>query len=39
MVMTYTFDFPLSPVEIAIVSQSGVLPRSTGVSATIVING
>lgn len=36
MTMTYTFQFLLSPVELAIVSQSGVLPKSTGVSATIV---
>jgi len=38
MVMTYTFSFPLSPVEMAIVSQSGVLPKPTGVLASIVIN-
>lgn len=38
MSMTYTFQFSpaLTPVEFAIVSQSGVLPRSTGVSATVV---
>lgn len=35
MTMTYTFKFQLSPVEVAIVS-SGVLPRPTGVSATVV---
>lgn len=35
MTMTYTFDFPLSPVQSAIINQSGVLPRSTGVSATV----
>jgi hypothetical protein len=35
MTMVYKFDFVLSPVELAIVSQSGVLPRSTGVSATV----
>lgn len=37
MIMTYTFAFPLSPVELAIVQQSGVLPKPTGVSASIVI--
>lgn len=35
MTMTYTFNFALSPVELAIVSTSGVLPKSTGVAATI----
>lgn len=35
MTMTYTFRFELSPVEAAIVT-SGVLPRSTGVSSTVV---
>jgi hypothetical protein len=34
MTMIYVFNFKLTPVEIAIVTQSGVLPRSTGVSAT-----
>lgn len=38
MVMTYTFDFALSPVELAIVQQSGVLPKPVGVAASIVIN-
>lgn len=33
MTMTYTFAFTLTPVDIAIISQSGVLPRSTGVAA------
>lgn len=37
MSMTYTFEFALSPVELAIVEQSGVLPRPTGVSATVVV--
>ncbi|WP_267550397.1 DUF2612 domain-containing protein [Rhizobium rhizogenes] len=37
MVMTYTFTFQLSPVELAIVQQSGVLPKSTGVAASVVI--
>ena len=36
MTMTYTFTGPLSPVDLAIVAQSGVLPRPAGVSATIV---
>lgn len=38
MTMQYVFNFALSAVEIAIVEQSGVLPRPTGVSATVVIN-
>jgi hypothetical protein len=36
MNMTYTFEFPLSPVEYAIVQSSGVLPKPVGVKATIV---
>ena len=36
MSMTYTFKFTLSPVEQAIVAQSGALPKPTGVSATVV---
>ena len=36
MTMTYRFAFPLTPVEEAIVLQSGVLPRSTGVSSSVV---
>lgn len=36
MTMQYKFNFGLSPVELAIVQQSGVLPRSTGVSVTVV---
>ena len=36
MTMTYSFRFVLTPVELAIVSQSGVLPRPAGVSATVV---
>lgn len=36
MTMTYTFQFALTPVEQAIVSQSGALPKPTGVSATVV---
>lgn len=38
MTMTYTFQFapPLTPVEFAIVSQSGALPKPTGVSVSVV---
>lgn len=36
MTMTYTFPGTLSPVQYAIVAQSGVLPRPCGVSATVV---
>ena len=36
MTMTYTFDFLLSPVELAILEQTGVLPTPAGVAATIV---
>ena len=36
MTMTYTFGSALSPVDYAIVAQSGVLPRPVGVAATIV---
>lgn len=36
MSMTYTFTFALTPTEVAIITQSGVLPKSTGVSATVV---
>jgi hypothetical protein len=35
LTMTYTFDFPLTSVQLAIVS-SGVLPRPSGVSVSIV---
>jgi hypothetical protein len=38
MTMTYTFDFQLSAVEMAIVQNSGVLPAPTGVTTSIVIN-
>lgn len=37
MTMAYVFEFELSAVELAIVQQSGVLPRSTGVHASVVI--
>jgi len=36
MTMTYTFAFFLTPVEVAIVTQSGVLPKPVGVAATFV---
>lgn len=34
MTMVYTFEFPLQPFEVAIVTQSGVLPKPVGVLAT-----
>lgn len=37
MTFTYTFEFVLSPLEFAIVSQSGALPKPAGVSASVVI--
>lgn len=36
MTMTYTFEFVLTAVEYAIVVQSGVLPKPTGVKASVV---
>lgn len=36
MRMTYTFKFALTPVEAAIVTQSGVLPKPTGVAVSYV---
>ena len=36
MTMAYVFDFKLSPAELAIVQQSGVLPKPTGVLASVV---
>lgn len=36
MTMQYKFDFALTPVELAIIAQSGALPKSTGVSASVV---
>lgn len=36
MTMTFTFGSDLAPVDLAIVSQSGILPRPVGVSSTIV---
>lgn len=37
MTMEYVFEFQLSAVELAIVLNSGVLPRPVGVSATVVV--
>ena len=39
MTMAYIFNFPLSPIETAIVQQFGVLPVPTGVATVVVING
>ena len=36
MQMLYTFEFYLEPYELAILQQSGALPRPSGVSASIV---
>jgi hypothetical protein len=36
MQMTYTFNFALTPIELAIVETSGVLPTPAGVAATVV---
>jgi Protein of unknown function (DUF2612) len=36
LTMTYTFGFSPSPVQLAIAQNSGVLPRTSGVSATVV---
>ena len=36
MTMTYTFKFQLSPVELAIVEQSGVLPQPIGIVTSVV---
>lgn len=35
MTMTFKFEFALTPVELAIISQSGALPTSTGVSLIV----
>ncbi len=37
MVMSYVFSFPLQPYELAIVEQSGVLPKPCGVAASVVL--
>jgi hypothetical protein len=34
--MTYTFTFPLSPVELSIIGQSGALPKPAGVAVSVV---
>lgn len=39
MTLAFTFNFPLTPVEAAIVQQSGILPKSVGVSASFIIVG
>jgi len=36
MTMTYQFGFVLTPVELAILGQSGVLPKPVGVSSSVV---
>ena len=36
MAFTYKFEFTLSPLQLAILLQSGVMPRPTGVSAAVV---
>lgn len=36
MQMAYTFEFALTPIELAIVEQSGVLPKPVGVLASVV---
>jgi hypothetical protein len=36
LTMTYTFTFPLNPVQQSIVTTTGVLPRPAGVAVTIV---
>lgn len=36
MAMTYTFAFVLTPVQAAVVANSGVLPRPCGVAATVI---
>lgn len=35
LTMTYTFKFPLTPVQLAIVQNSGVLPRTSGVAVSV----
>jgi hypothetical protein len=38
MEIAYTFDFQPDPVQLAIIYQSGVLPKPVGVVASVVIN-
>ena len=35
MAMTYTFSFAPTPIQLAIISSSGVLPRPSGVALTV----
>jgi hypothetical protein len=37
MALVYTFHFALTPVEVAIVSQSGILPKPAGVASSVVV--
>jgi hypothetical protein len=37
MTMTYVFRFKLTPVESAIVSESGILPRPASVFSTVTV--
>ena len=37
MSISYTFEFQLTPVEFAIVKQSGVLPKPVGVAANVIV--
>lgn len=39
MSIQYVFDFALTAVELAVVEQSGVLPKPSGVKASVVVNG
>lgn len=36
MEMTYTFNFAIDPVSYAIITQSGAMPRPSGVHATVI---
>jgi hypothetical protein len=36
MSLTYTFNFALNPIEVAIIQESGVLPNPTGVIVNVV---
>ncbi len=38
MSIAYVFEFPLNPVDLAIIQQSGVLPKPSGVSAAVFAN-
>lgn len=37
MIMSYTFEFALDPIELAIVQSSGVMPKPTGVKANVIV--